>query len=54
MCKLYHNSVVRGMTNVNLMKYRTIPIAFSEKDAYYHSLLQLCLNSHAALLGIVR
>lgn len=41
MHKLYHNSVVRGMMNRNLMKYRTIPIALSEKDAYYPSLLQL-------------
>lgn len=41
------------MMNINLMKYGTIPIAFSEKDAYYSSLLQLHLSSQTALLGIV-
>lgn len=45
MLKLYHNSVVRGMMNINLMKYGTIPIVFSEKDAYYPSLLQLHRSS---------
>lgn len=49
MCKFYCNSIVTGMMNVRLMKYRTI--AFSEKDDYYPTPVTPQFIGYSKVLG---